>query len=130
MKLPKFMALVTVATAVCLLYVYQQTEIFRLAYTGQRFNSQLQELSNANAVLRYSIESSSSLIRIGDKLSQRTEFQMPDGYHMVRMSAPSTHPAIRRPERGENMLVRIFSVKRQAVAQTINTPANKRTVAE
>jgi hypothetical protein len=118
MKLPKFLLAVSVLTFVSILYVYQQTEIFRLAYSGQKRVSVYQELLDKNIQLRYNIEKSGSLTRIGTKISKRLELQMPDSYRLVKVPAkqPKVPP---QPARGQDLASRIFSVKRQAEAKTI-----------
>lgn len=104
-------------TLFSLLYVYQQTEIFRLAYAGQKKLAHSEELLDKNSILRYNIEQRASLVQIGNKFSGCAEFQMPDSYRLVRF----------KPARGsvntlnrQTLVSRLFGVKRQAEAKTIN----------
>lgn len=110
MKLNKFLVLITSVTFVCLLYVYQQAEIFRLAYVGQKKQSTFSDLLDKNSVLRYNIESSSSLVRLSNKLTSSADFQMPDSYRLMRVSS----------SKEETMFARIFGIRAQAEAKTIN----------
>jgi hypothetical protein len=121
MRLSKFLVCVSVFTLVSLVYVYQQSEIFRLAYAAQKRLSVYQDLLDKNTVLRYNIEKSASLIRIGNKLSQGSDFQMPDSYQLVKLGvmaegAESSAPVAKR----ENIASRFFGVRREVEARTIN----------
>lgn len=121
MKLSKFLVLTVCLTLLSLLYVYQQTEIFRLAYDGQRRVSHCQDLLDKNTVLRYNIAKNASLVRIGNKVATTADFQMPDTYRLVKLSVPLK--GIRVAEyvpKKETMIARIFGIKRQAQARTIS----------
>ncbi|MBI4707002.1 MAG: hypothetical protein HY761_03645 [Candidatus Omnitrophica bacterium] len=120
MNLTRFLSIVGFITCFSLLYVYQQTEIFRLAYTGQKKEVVFQDLLDKNYVLKYNIKSGASLTRIGNKISGSNDFQMPDTYRLVRL-AP-TRDGFRlnnQPAGRETLLSKIFGVKRQAEARTI-----------
>jgi hypothetical protein len=121
MKLSKFLFLISFSTFFALLYVYQQSEIFRLAYAGQKKANQFQDLLDKNTLLRYNIESSASLINISSKLSKGNDYEMPGTYQLVRLSAPlkNLKPNERIPKK-ENIIARIFSIKTEAQAKTIN----------
>lgn len=120
MRMKQFFSLTFVITLFCLLYVHQQTEIFRLAYLGQKRQVICQELLDRNSVLRYNIGRRASLVQLGSKISDDAEFQMPDNYRLMKM-APAGQSAIGRQRIAkETMLTKIFSVKAQAEARTIN----------
>lgn len=121
MKLSKFLLLVSFSTFFALLYVYQQSEIFRLAYLGQKKATQFQDLLDKNTIIRYNIESTVSLVNISNKLSKGNNYEMPGTYQLVRLSSPPKNlkPNERVPKK-ENIIARIFSVKREAQAKTIN----------
>ncbi len=122
MKLPKFLVIACFLTLVSLVYVHQQTEIFRLAYVGGKQNTLCQDLLDKNALLRYNIDTSASVVRLGSKISAEAGYEMPGSYELVRMSNPQDLMEAQRenmPKR-QNMLARFFSVKRQAEAKTIN----------
>lgn len=113
--------MVTCVTLFSLLYVYQQTEILRFAYTQQKQNVVFQELLDKNSILRYNIEKNLSLVNIGTSVSNRSDFQMPDKYQLVRL-VPSKEGltfAQGAPNK-ETLLSRVFGLKRQAEARTIN----------
>ncbi len=78
-----------------------------------------QELLDKNAQLRYNVQRNASLIRFSDKLSKRGDFQMPDTYRFVKVANTMIRPVVKPPER-QTLLSRIFTVTRQAQAQTIS----------
>jgi len=119
MRLSKFLLIVSFVTFFAILYVWQQTEIFRLAYEGERKIALCQDLFDKNAFLRYNREKSASLIQIGAKFSKVSDFEMPDAYRLVRLSQPLENVrAGRNIYRKESLISRIFSIKRQAEAKT------------
>jgi hypothetical protein len=117
MKLSKFLSVALFMTIFCVLYVWQQTEIVRLAYAGQKKQVEFQELLDNNSQLRYNIEKSSSLVELGPSLSGRSDFSMPERYQIVRLAPKPANPA---SGARETIFARIFSVKRQAEAKTVN----------
>ena len=101
MKLTKFLFTVMFLTIVSLFYVWQQTEIFCLAYKGQKRKSIYQGLTEKNAVLKYCKQSNISLVRISDRLDEKDKFQIPETYRLVRLVLPQRNPKARAglPER-------------------------------
>jgi hypothetical protein len=121
MRINKFLSVISLVTVFSLLYVYQQSEVFLLAYAGQRRQAAFQDLADKNNVLRYNIEKKTSLVCLGDKISGSADFQMPDSYRTVRVYSPTvgSQPKVESPNR-ETILSRIFGIKTQAEAKTIN----------
>jgi hypothetical protein len=122
MRVFKFLATVVFITYFSLLYVYQQTEIFRLGYAGQKRQVKVEELLDKNALLRYNIARQASLVQIGDRISELGDFQMPDSCRLVRLSPAAREGEIFRQGQPtqETLLSRIFGIKRQAEANTLN----------
>jgi hypothetical protein len=121
MRMKNVMAVIVFVTLFSLLYVYQQTEIVRFAYAVQKKQALVEELLDKNTILRYNIEQNSSLVHIGDKISANKDFQMPSSYRFVRMANPAELTGMaNQPLRKETLVARIFGVKRQAEAKTIN----------
>jgi len=121
MKLTKFLSTVVFITSFSVLYVYQQSEIFRLAYLGQKKQAVFTELLDKNTALRYNINKSSSLVNIGNRISQTHDFQMPDNYRFVKfISSKEGLKLTDQNQNREGLLARIFSLKREAQAKTIN----------
>jgi hypothetical protein len=119
MTLSKFILWIGFFTFVCILYVFQQTEIFRLAYSGQKRMSVFQELLDKNSILRYNIERSGSLTRIGNKISRSIEFEMPASFRLVKVGRPGGYRVAKETTKKQTLASRIFSIKRQAEAKTI-----------
>ena len=121
MKLNKFFSTVIFITSFSVLYVYQQSEIFRLAYLGQKKQVVFTELLDKNTALRYNINKSSSLVNIGQRISSDKDFAMPDNYRFVKF-VPSKEGLrfVDQNQTRESLFARIFSLKREAVAKTIN----------
>jgi len=121
MKMTKFFSTVLFITSFSVLYVYQQSEIFRLAYLGQKKQAIFTELLDKNTALRYNINKSSSLVNIGQRISSDNDFTMPDNYRFVKF-VPSKEGLrfVDQNQVKESLFARIFSLKREAVAKTIN----------
>jgi len=123
MRLNKFLSLAFLVTSFSLAYVWQQTKTVRLAYEGQRKLARFQELLDENSVLRYNLKKNTSLVKIGSSLSGSGEFQMPNSYCLVKLSKPveGVRFAKNGASRRLNLASRIFGIKRQAEAKTINS---------
>jgi hypothetical protein len=121
MKLNKFLSTVVFITSFSVLYVYQQSEIFRLAYLGQKKQAIFTELLDKNTALKYNINKGSSLVNIGGRINSSTEFQMPDNYRFVKfVSSKEGLKLADQVQNKEGLLARIFSLKREAQAKTTN----------
>jgi len=108
-------------TCFCLLYVYQQTETFRLAYLGQKRLSVLQDSLDINSILRYNIKRKGSLVQLGNLISSPADFQMPESYRLVRLAlSQDAKREGQQPLQKETLFSRIFGIKKQAEARTIN----------
>lgn len=123
MRLPKFLFIASFLTFFSLIYVYQQTEILRLAYLGQKRLTIFEDLLDKNSILRYNLKRNTSLVHINNRLSDYTDYEMPQSFRLVRLA--STKENIRLNVKGgafnkENALSRLFRIKRQAEAKTIN----------
>jgi hypothetical protein len=121
-RLPKFIILSFVITCFCLLCVWQQTEVFRLAYDGQKNLASFEELLDENSNLRYNLKRDTSLVKIGSKVCASGDFQMPDNYCLVKLTSnkEKLNSAGRLPKK-KTLVSRIFEIKRQAEARTINS---------
>jgi hypothetical protein len=120
MKMSKFLLVIIFVTALCLLHVYQQTEIFRFAYAGQKKFEALEDLLDKNVILRYNIKKNTSLVRIGSGVSREADLEMPKTYRLVRLEQPKGAPIAKSVVNKDNIFVRLFGVTRQAEAKTIN----------
>lgn len=127
MRISKFLTISSLVTLFSILYVYQQTEIFHLAYLGQKKSVSFNDLIDKNAVLRYNIQRKSSLTVIGSKISQYDSFEIPDNYQVVRLYPQEELILANQPVYNkESVLSRIFSVKREAQARTISPSTTRK----
>ena len=121
MKMSNFITVTIFVTSFCVLYVYQQSEIFRLAYLGSKKQNTYNELLDKNTALSYNIKKSSSLVNIGSRINGTSDFQMPDKYRFVKVvnSNDGLRPANQNQAR-VGLLAGIFGLKQEAQAKTIN----------
>ncbi len=123
MRLSKFMVLVACLTLFSLLYVWQQTEILRFAYAGQKHLVKFQDLLDKNSSLRYNLKRNTSLTCIGSKIFDSRDFQMPESYCLVQL--PSSGEGLRavsqNPPKRVSLAYRLFGIKREAEAKTIES---------
>lgn len=119
MKIPKFLLIAFTFTFFSLLYVHQQTEIFRLAYQGQKRFTIFQDLLDKNTILRYNIDKNASLVRIGNRVSGNNNYEIPSTYRLVR-SESSEEVKFSQYVHRNNILAHLFEIKKQAEANTIN----------
>jgi len=120
MRLSKFLLVVACVTLFSLLYVYQQTEIFHLAYAGQKRFAIYQDLLDKNTILRYNRARNTSLACIGNTISKNIDYEMPQTYRLVRLQRPQKIKVSQYVPKKENILSRLFGIKREAQAKTIN----------
>ena len=88
-----------------------------MAYVGQKKQVILEDLLDKNSILRYNIESSASLVNIGNKISEGTDYEMPDSYRLITMNRAGSKSGV--PVSKESLFSRLFSVKQEAQAKTI-----------
>lgn len=120
MKLSRFITSVILITFLSLFYVWQQTEILRLAYTRQKKTVYFEDLLDKNGILQYNINKSASLVRIGNKIPKNIEFQIPGNFRLVKFAAVGRNSKISaHPFRKRGLLYSLFGIKRQAEAKTI-----------
>lgn len=120
-KVHKFLIAVVAITSFAVLYVWQQTEIFRLAYAGQKKVLLCQDLLDRNNYLRYNIERSASLVRLGNDVIEDKAFEMPATYYrLVTVGSSQKSMRAQQMPKRESLAFRLFGIKRQAEAKTIN----------
>ena len=120
MKLSKTLSVILSFTCFSLVYVHQQSEIFRLGYISQKRQVVFDELLDKNTVLRYNIERNSSLVHLQNN-SSTTDMQMPDTYRLMKVAYLKGSPrGVRKLAKKDNFLSGLFSVKREAQAKDLN----------
>ena len=117
MKLSKFISVILSLTCFSLIYVYQQTEIFRLGYVSQKRQVNFGDLLDKNTILRYNVNRNTSLVHLADKVSGM-DMQMPDTYRLVKVaSLKGGAGSARKLAKKESFISGLFSVKREAEAR-------------
>ena len=124
MKLSRVLSLSVILTSFSLLYVWQQTEIVRFAYLGQRNQIIFQDSLDKNSSLRYNLKRSTSLIYIGNKVFGCSDFQMPETYCLLKLVSPtkSAETVKQTQTKKFSLAYRLFGIKREAEAKTIGSP--------
>lgn len=121
MRVSKFLLLISFITFMALVYVYQQSEIFYLAYLGGKKQAILADLLDKNNIFRYNINRFSSLPYLDSKILHNVDFEIPAAKQLVRL--PITQDNIKinsESERKPNIVFSFFGKARQAQAQTLN----------
>lgn len=121
MRILRFLFLAISLTSVALLYVYQQTEIVRLAYSQQKDSDFFKELLDKNSLLRYNINRKMSLVNLGDILHDG-DYVMPDNYQLVLLGKLQPKADLRQVKTRRQVLGGLFVSRNQAEAKTINNP--------
>jgi hypothetical protein len=123
MKIGRLVGLILWVTFFAVLYVWQQTEIFRLGYLVQRELSSFHELLDKNSNLRYNLNKRTSLTHIDSKVSGYGDFQVPGSYLLVKVPRDEDERGEQTASSGPlGVITGLFSIKRQAEAKTINAP--------
>ncbi len=117
------MVVLASVTVLSLVYVWQQNEILRLAYEGQKNYVCFQDLLDANSSLRYNLTQNTSVTKMAGRISQTSDFTMPDNYCLVKVPAPKSQAsyAQRYSRRKQTLMSQVFGIRRQAEAKTIDT---------
>lgn len=121
MRLSKFLLLIFFVTFIALVYVYQQSEIFYLAYLVGRKQAMLADLLDKNNIFRYNINKLSSLPYLDSKILRNVDFEMPAVKQLVRFNVEEDYIKISsESKRKTNLIFSFFGRARQAQAQTLN----------
>lgn len=115
----KFIIYISVITVAALTYVYQHTEIFKLAYLEQKKTSHYQELLDKNTHLRYNNKHVISLPNLGSRILAETEFEIPLSTQLAKLDLPD-ESALNRRAKEKDSIFSLFNIRlRQAEAKTI-----------
>ena len=121
MKLSKFILLIFFVTSIALVYVYQQNEIFYLAYLGGKRQAMLADLLDKNNIFRYNINKLSSLTCLDGNVLRDVDFEMPAVKQLVRMNVAQDNLRLSKGvKRRPNLVFSFFGRARQAEAEPLN----------
>ncbi len=123
MRFPKFLLVLSCITFIALVYTYQQSQIFYLAYQTNKRQSRLQETLDRNHILRYNIGVFGSLpcleksLLIGD-----SDFEIAQDKQLVRLKVIKAEEIANLATRNKpNLILSLFNIiTKQAEARPIN----------
>ncbi|MCM8770758.1 MAG: hypothetical protein NC936_02690 [Candidatus Omnitrophica bacterium] len=117
MRFYKFLFTAIFITTLCLAYVYQQTNIYRLAYTHQKKTQVYQDLLDKNNLLRYNVNVLTSLSFMGSKVLETADFELPATTKIVKLEYPQEKIIVAKDKLME--VLNLFGLKSQAEAKMI-----------
>jgi len=121
MKLAKFLLSLFFITFIALVYVYQQSEIYCLAYAGSKRQAMLANLLDKNNSFRYNINKLSSLTCLDNNILRNVDFEMPAVKQLVRMNVAQDNLRLSKGvKRRPNLVFSFFGRARQAEAEPLN----------
>lgn len=121
MKLSKFILLIGTITLISLIYLYQETETIKLAYTTSKKSKYYQDLLEQNRNISYNIDTLKSVTLLGNKvLGANSNFEIPKPTQLAELKLKkSKNLKIASSKQKPNLILSFFSLKSQAEAQTI-----------
>jgi len=122
MRIPKLFKGITAITALSLIYIYMQMQIFALAYQATKSEQFIRELSEDQGNLTYHILKLKSSYNLGYQLlSENSNMKFRDNSQIVRLplSQPEGRPTTvaLSLEKKTNPILSFFSLKSQAEAK-------------
>ena len=113
-----------VLTALSVIYINLQMQIFDLAYQAKRKEKEIHQLIDHNANFTYHILTLKSANHLGvTLLTDKSDMQFVDNRNIVNLQTAvlKTEHALRPPkiEKKPNLLANLFSLKSQAEAKPI-----------
>lgn len=89
MRLKYFILILTIITSLSLAYVWQETEIIKLAYQSEARSRSRKELLDRNRHLRYNLISLKSCAYLGNKLlNDNSNYEIPKRSQMMTLTLP------------------------------------------
>jgi len=122
MRTPKLLLVIFMVTLISVVYVYQQSRIFDLAYSSSKKQTVMKDLLDANNILRYNLNVISSLSYLDKKLfSRNADFEMPNSEQLVRLTSARERIGLTQElKKRNNLLAILFGIEKQAEAKTLN----------
>ena len=124
MRLLKFFKVMAGLTAVALIYIHMQMQIFDLAYQGKNKEKQIRKLVDDNGNVTYNILKLKSSNNLGFKLlGEHSSLQFADNARIVKLETnqalgeESDRSFSAVPERKPTFLAGLFSLRSQAEAR-------------
>lgn len=104
-----------------MVYVYQQSAIFYLGYSGAKKQTLLTDLLEKNNILRYNINKFSSLTCLDKKIMSNSDLEIPAVKQLVKINLAEDFTITNKElKRRPNLIFSFFGRTRDAQAETIN----------
>ncbi|MCX7928003.1 MAG: hypothetical protein N2606_07760 [Candidatus Omnitrophica bacterium] len=121
-RLSQFFKVVTLLTTVAVLYVWQQTEIIKLAYDNHKNTNRFQELLDENSWLRYNLKKNASVVSLGNKGFAQEDFSMPSSYCVVTVNGKRTEASLYGKRlKNKTLFAGLLNLGKEAQAKTIHS---------
>lgn len=120
MRLHKFIIVLLLVTILALFYVWQQTEIIKLAYDGQQKSRAYRSMLDKNYILMYNLAILKSSQNLGQKVFiDNSEFQMPEAKQVVELKYVALNTINPASKQKKNILTRLFDFGLRAEAKPV-----------
>ena len=125
MKLIKTFSVLTAITALTLIYIHMQTQIFDMAYRGKNREQEIMDLTSYNGMVTSEIMALKSSNYLGPKLlTDESDLQFCDQQDIVHVALATEEPTpLQRPpaQLRTHPLLSLLSLRSEAQAQQIET---------
>ncbi len=124
MKLFRFFKTMVLLTALSVIYINLQMQIFDLAYQAKKKEKEIHRLMDQAANFTYHILTLKSANHLGvTLLTEKSDMQFVDNRNVVNLQTPvlkAEHgPQPQKTEKKPNLLASLFSLKSQAEAKPV-----------
>lgn len=124
MRFNKFLVALSFITFMALIYVYQQAQIFYLAYQSDKKQARLQDSLDKNSILKYNMNVFASLPYLDRSfLSKCSDFELPQEQRLVQLDL-TVGPTVlysKVSEKKPNLFSKFLNIiTKQAEAKPIN----------
>ena len=126
MRLTRFLLIIFFCTAIALIYIQLQIQIFELAYQGKHREEQLQKIIDVNDRVQYNILALKSADHLGIKLlKENSKLQFLDQEHIAKLKTSSQFfenemlAKSNNLEKKTNIFSSLFTLKSKAEASAI-----------
>ena len=124
MKMTQFLKGIIIVTALSIIYINLQVQIYDFAYQAKRKEKEIRKLVDHNGNMNYGILKLKSANHLGVKLlAENSKMQFLDNHQVVKLqthvpSRNEARPAVTQDlEKKYNLFATIFSLKSQAEAK-------------
>jgi len=126
MKLIKSIQVMGGITALALIYIHMQMQIFDMAYQGKKKQKEIEDLSTSNGVVAYNIMKLTSSNNLGYKLlSEKSDLKFRAQENVVELAAANSpgqeKSRLSKRDTGKGFLLGFLSVRSEAEARPVES---------